>query len=106
MHRFDGHVHDLYAYWLMDTRIHMLVREADKARYRHQAEREGKSLGAWLREAAEEKLEAARSRRFESVDELRALFEASDAREREPEPDWDEHTRVIDRSRSSGAEPT
>lgn len=89
----------------MDTRIHILVREADKARYRHQAEREGKSLGAWLREAAEEKLEAARSRRFQSAEELRAFFEESEAREPAPEPDWEEHRRVIERSRTEGIEP-
>jgi len=90
----------------MDTRIHMLVREADKALYRRQAEREGKSLGAWLREAAEEKLEAARTRRFESVDDLKRFFEARDAAECEPEPDWDDHLEVIERSRSGGSEPT
>lgn len=90
----------------MDTRIHILVREADKARYRHQAEREGKSLGAWLREAAEEKLEAARSRRFQSPEELRSFFEDRDAEEHAPEPDWEEHRRVIERSRTEGIEPT
>jgi len=90
----------------MDTRIHMLVREADKARYKHQAEREGQSLGAWLREAAEEKLEAARSRRFDSAEELNSFFETCDAAEGEPEPDWDDHLEVINRSRSGGSEPT
>lgn len=90
----------------MDTRIHILVREADKARYRHQAEREGMSLGAWLREAAEEKLEAARERRFTSVDDLRSFFEDRDALESSPEPDWTEHRRVIERSRTTGAEPS
>jgi len=90
----------------MDTRIHILVREADKARYRHQAEREGKSLGAWLREAAEEKLEAARNRRFTSAEELRSFLEARDDAECDPEPDWDEHRRVIERSRSGGRDIT
>jgi hypothetical protein len=90
----------------MDTRIHILVREADKARYRHQAEREGLSLGAWLREAAEERLEDARARLFGSVDDLRTFFDTQDEKESTPEPDWDEHRRVMERSRTSGSEPT
>lgn len=90
----------------MDARIHILLREADKARYRHQAEREGMSLGAWLREAAEERLEAARARKFGSVDDLRTFFTEQDERESTPEPDWDEHRRVIERSRAGGSEPT
>jgi hypothetical protein len=90
----------------MDTRIHMLVREADKARYRQQAEREGKSLGAWLREAAEEKLEATRRHRFQSAQELKTFWEDRDAKEDAPEPDWEEHRRVIERSRTEGIEPT
>lgn len=90
----------------MDTRIHILLREADKARYRHQAEREGKSLGAWLREAAEEKLESGQTRRFGSAEELSDFFASRDGTERAPEPDWEEHRRVIERSRIDGTEPT
>jgi hypothetical protein len=92
--------------FLMDTRIHILLREADKARYRHQAEREGMSLGAWLREAAEEKLESTRARRFASTDELREFFARRDEQESAPEPEWDEHRKVIERSRSAGSGPT
>ncbi len=89
------------------TRIHILVDEAEKARYRRQAERVGKSLGAWLREAAEEKLAAEASRgRIETPAELHRFFEACDARETHPEPDWDEHRRVIDRSRTTGLDAT
>lgn len=86
----------------METRIHILVREADKARYRHQAEREGVSLGAWLREAAEEKLASARARRFLSVGELRTFFASRDEQEARREPEWDEHCRVIERSKKPG----
>ena len=38
------------------TRIHIIVKETAKVRYQDQARREGKSLGEWMREAAEEKL--------------------------------------------------
>jgi hypothetical protein len=100
-------MHMIHVYILhMDTRIHILLREADKARYRHQAEREGLSLGAWLREAAEEKLASARSRRFASADDLRAFFDGRDECETDPEPDWDEHRRVIARSRTTSSGPT
>ncbi len=88
-------------------RIHILVDEAEKARYRRQAERERKSLGAWLREAAREKLEVAESQmRIETSDELSRFFDACDAREQRPEPDWAEHRRVIDQSRAAGLSAT
>ncbi|MFQ6046283.1 MAG: hypothetical protein ACE5PT_07990 [Gemmatimonadales bacterium] len=89
------------------TRIHLLLDEAEKERYRRQAEREGKSLAAWLREAAREKLSAAeRQPRIETGAELRAFFEACDARELRKEPDWEEHRRVIEHSIRSGLSPT
>lgn len=106
MHIIDVHVS---SYWEPNPmgRIHILVDEQAKARYRRHAAREGKSLGAWLREAAEEKLARERAvDRLETVAELRAFFERCDARERAPEPDWAEHRRVIDRSRSGGTEVT
>lgn len=91
----------------MTARIHILVEQAEKARYRQQAEREGKSLGAWLREAAEEKLAAAAShRRIETAEELERFFAECDDREARPEPDWTEHEKVIERSRGRGLEVT
>ena len=45
------------------SRIHFVVKETAKMAYQAQARREGKSLGEWLRDAAEEKLAAARPRR-------------------------------------------
>lgn len=86
------------------TRIHVPLDEAEKERFRRQAEREGKSLAAWLRDAAREKLAAAERRpAIESVEELRAFFAACTARETRREPDWEEHRRVIERSARSGA---
>ena len=91
----------------MVNRIHILVDETEKARYRRQAEHEGKSLGAWLREAAREKLELATSRtRIETTDDLHDFFEACDEREGHPEPDWAEHSKVIDQSRGAGLDVT
>lgn len=89
------------------ARIHIVLDETEKARYRVQAEREGKSLGAWLREAAEDRLAAADAgARLDSVERLRTFFRDCDARETAPEPDWSEHRGVMDRSRSAGLDVT
>ena len=61
-------------------------------------------LGAWLRNAARERLEKTRrTRPFESREDVDRFFQASDtAAGPGPEPDWSEHLDVIDRSRRSG----
>ncbi len=60
-----------------------------------------------MREAAQAKLAAAESQaRIETPDALRRFFEACDARERHPEPDWAEHLRVIEQSRTAGLDAT
>ncbi len=85
------------------TRIHILLDESEKERYRRRAEKAGMSLGAWLRAAAREKLASEdRETQLETLEGLRAFFEACDAREAEGEPDWNHHRRVIDESRRSG----
>jgi hypothetical protein len=89
----------------MTARIHILLSEADKARYRLQAEREGKSLGAWLREAAEERLVVSAERSsLRTREDLERFFAACDAREIGAEPDWEEQKRLIERSRTMGLE--
>jgi len=91
----------------MATRIHILLSEADKARYRRQAEAEGESLGAWLRSAAEDRIRRSAERRsLRGRAEMEEFFGECDARERRPEPDWAEHGKLIDKSRGSGAEIT
>ncbi len=87
----------------MTTRIHIPVDEADKARYRRYAEREGKSLAAWLREAAEARIRASEEvRRLRTREALEGFFAECDERESHPEPDWEKHRKVIDRSRTEG----
>lgn len=84
-------------------RIHILVDEAEKSRYKLQAAREGKSLGAWLRDAAEERLrQAERHVRFESRAALDAFFDSCDGRELKPEPDWATQEAVIHESQVDG----
>lgn len=91
------------------SRIHFLVDGEDKLRYEAQAAREGMSLGAWLREAAEERYRAARDAEpFASAEELDEFFAECDAETRltgpTREPDWTEHRRVLDASRRTGLE--
>jgi hypothetical protein len=89
------------------SRIHSLVDGEDKARWEAQAAREGRSLGAWLREAADDRYRAARDTRpFTAPEELETFFARCDAREGTPEPDWEEHRAILDVSRRRGAEPT
>ncbi len=91
------------------SRIHFLVDGEDKLRWEGQASREGMSLGAWLREAAEARYRAAQfDAPFESAEDVRGFFDHVDRTldRRLPEPDWEEHRRVLDASRRSGLDPT
>lgn len=85
------------------SRIHFVVKETAKARYQAQAEREGKSLGRWMREAAEEKLASGRPRLY-TVEELNELAARCDARHPpgSREPDWPEIKRMIAESKIAG----
>ena len=85
------------------ARIHFIVKETAKMRYQDQARREGKSLGEWFREAAEEKLASARPRRF-TVEELREFAAKCDAMHPpgEREMDWEEMKQIIMDSKIAG----
>ena len=85
------------------ARIHFIVKETAKMRYQDQAHREGKSLGEWMREAAEEKLASARPRRF-TVEELREFAAKCDAMHPpgEREMDWEEMKQIIMDSKIAG----
>ena len=87
----------------MATRIHIPIDDADKARFRRYAEQEGKSLAAWLRDAAEHRIRTLEDRpSLRTREALTAFFTECDSRETEPEPDWEEHRKVIQRSRTEG----
>ncbi len=85
------------------SRIHFIVKETAKIRYQDQARREEKSLGEWMREAADEKLASARPRKF-TVEELREFAAKCDARHPPGarEPDWPEIKRMIAESKIAG----
>ena len=85
------------------ARIHFIVKETAKMRYQDQARREGKSLGEWFREAAEEKLASARPKLF-TVEELREFAAKCDAMHPpgEREMDWEEMKQIIMDSKIAG----
>ena len=84
------------------SRIHFVVKETAKIAYQTEASREGKSLGQWMREAAEEKLAATRPRKFTPGELERFNAECDARRSDQPEPDWLEAKRVIAESRLLG----
>ncbi|MDE0473754.1 MAG: hypothetical protein OXI50_04295 [Gammaproteobacteria bacterium] len=91
------------------SRIHILIDEAQKVRYQSHAARERKSLGAWMREAAEEKIARSAPRRFASVQEFDAFVAECQARSAadgglEREPDWEETKKIILDSKIRGLE--
>lgn len=87
----------------MPRRIHIVVDDAEKERFRRRAAREGKTLSQWLRDAAREKLAAEEARvRLDSRAALEEFFRACDAHERGKEPDWSVHRRAIEASIRSG----
>ena len=91
----------------MPVRVQVILDEAERERFRREAVREGLSLSAWMRRAARERLAAGKSaRRLRTLDDLDAFFGECDARERGREPDWEEHRRVIERSRRAGTTGT
>lgn len=87
----------------MSTRVQVILSDEERARFRAEARRAGMSLSAWLRMAGHERLEASRRRTaIASVEDLRAFFEACDAREEGTEPDWAAHERALESSVRSG----
>jgi hypothetical protein len=92
---------------IVATRVQVILQEHERDAFQRQAAREGLSLSGWLRAAGRERLERHHAQaRIRSVEELRAFFNACDAREVGEEPDWEEHLAVIDRSRAEGRSGT
>ena len=90
------------------ARVQLVIPDADRDRFVLQARREGMTLSAWLRAAAHTRLEERqRFKPFESSEDIKEFFKACDALEGpETEPDWEEHLRIINESRASGATGT
>lgn len=89
--------------------IQLAITEEDRQRFAEQAQREGKTLDAWLISLARQHVvnlepnPRKTSGRFETVEELMAfLRECSANSGLEREPDWEEHLKNIDESRRQG----
>ena len=90
------------------ARVQLVIADEERERFVNQARREGMTFSAWLREAARERLTRQReSQRFESDADLEAFWRELDAQPGpEREPDWEEHLKTINESRSRGATGT
>ncbi len=86
------------------ARVQLVIPDAEKYQFVHQARSEGLSLSAWLRAAASERLERSqKDQKFKSEEEMREFFRMCDERAGPGrEPDWEEHLKVINESRSQG----
>ena len=85
--------------------VRVSLGDGELERFGAQAEREGMTLSEWLRAAAVKRLEdTQRADYFNSTIKVGAFFEGCDALKRpESEPDWEDHMKVIERSRAGGA---
>ena len=90
------------------ARVQLVIPDADRDRFVHQARQEGMSLSAWMRAAARERLETRqRVKPFQSPEDVEEFFRLCTALEGpETEPDWNEHLRVMSESRARGATGT
>ncbi len=91
----------------MSDRIHIVLDGAEKERYRALAEREGKNLSEWIRQAVRERA-ATYSRddgALDSPESLQAYFDELDRLRGDdptPEPDWEDQERAIADSKTHG----
>ena len=82
----------------MSVRIQVILDEKEAARIRSQAQKESKSMSAWLREAGLDRLERSREKtRLDTPEDLEQFFARCDERN-EPgeEPDWEEYKALIE----------
>ena len=89
------------------VRVQVEMSEEDRERFAMQAEREGKTLDAWLISAARQRIvhpeNAQQPGKIQSPEELEAFWQWCDSLNNgEREPDWEEHLKNIDESRRQG----
>ena len=90
------------------ARVQLVMPDADRDRFVHQARQEGMSLSAWLRAAARERLEKCQSvKLFQSPEDVEEFFRSCASLDGpDTEPDWSEHLRVMNESRGAGVTGT
>lgn len=84
------------------SRIHVVINAAEREAFRAQAQREGRSLSEWLREAGRARLESARTEVLRSPADLPEFFAEIDARRSDDreEEDWESVKKRIATSRT------
>ena len=82
----------------------MLTDDAEREAFRAQAQREGRSLSAWVLDAARARLQAAAPTRLRTAEDLDRFFADLDRRHGDvpAEDDWAVHRARIERSRLDG----
>ncbi len=90
------------------ARVQLIIRDEQRSQYIHQARKEGLTLSAWLRCAADDRLKRnSRLDSFNSVADLEAFFAKCDKLNSDgTEPDWEQHLSVINETRGRGATST
>ena len=88
----------------MSSRIHLIIDERERDAFRSRAAAEGLSLSEWLRAAARDRLERTQPVEIRTVVDLDRFFAERALAETGIEPDWEQHTGVMHRSRTSGLE--
>ena len=87
----------------MTIKVQVILNEVEREEFRAMARQEGLSLSAWLRKAGKEKLLSKNQHNhIYDRDSLNRFFEACDTQAQGNEPDWEDHLKVISRSRTSG----
>ena len=81
------------------ARVQLIIPDEDRERFVRQARREGLTFSAWLRAAAQARLEE-KEPRFSSSEDVWEFFRQCDARRGSgSEPDWEELKHAIEESR-------
>jgi predicted DNA-binding protein len=88
------------------ARVQVLLDQAEKARLERGAKHLGRSLSAFMREAALDKLAELENQKAFTKPELKEFFKQCGKLESGREPDWEEHLQVINASVRKGSSGT
>ena len=90
------------------ARFQLIIPDEDRDRFVYQARLEGMSLSAWLRAAAEDRIEQRkRLKPFSSSADVREFFQAhDDSGSGLREHDWEKHLKTLRESKLAGSSGT
>ena len=80
----------------MSVRVQVILDEKEVTQFKSQAVKESKSLSAWLRDAGKKMIEInGQQQRLTNPDSLKRFFRKCDESGNGPEPDWEDHKKLI-----------